>query len=126
MKDGTLLERLVSDIAMFSTERFTYRGLSERLGVDRETLKLYLYYLSSSMLAAIANVYTHAKGAVEKREKKLYFCEEGLRKSLTLDKDKGMSAENVVAWHLIKRGYGSKVFFKPYYWKNKYKVDFII
>ncbi|MEA1868740.1 MAG: DUF4143 domain-containing protein, partial [Euryarchaeota archaeon] len=34
-------------------------------------------------------------------------------------------AENIVAWHLIKRGYGSKVFFKPYYWKNKYEVDFI-
>ncbi len=125
VKDGMLLERLARDIAMFSTERFTYRGLSERLGVDRETLKLYLYYLSSSMLTSVADVYTRAGKAVEKREKKLYFCEEGLRKSLTLDKDKGRSAENVVAWHLIKRGYGSKVFFKPYYWKNKHEVDFI-
>jgi len=47
------------------------------------------------------------------------FCEEGLRRALTLDKDEGKSAENVVAWHLIKRGYCSKVFFVPYYWKNK-------
>ena len=125
VKDGMLLERLARDIAMFSTERFTYRGLSERLGVDRETLKLYLYYLSSSMLTSVADVYTRAGKAVEKREKKLYFCEEGLRKSLTLDKEKGRSAENIVAWHLIKRGYGLKVFFKPYYWKNKHEVDFI-
>ena len=125
VKDAMLLERLARDIAMFSTERFTYKGLSERLGVDRETLKLYLYYLTSSMLISIADVYTRARKAVEKREKKLYFCEEGLRKALTLDTDKGRSAENVVAWHLIKRGYGSKVFFKPYYWKNKHEVDFI-
>ncbi len=93
--------------------------------MDREALKLYLYYLMSSMLISIADVYTCSGKAVEKREKKLYFCEEGLRKALTLDRDKGRSAENVVAWHLIKRGYGSKVFFKPYYWKKKHEVDFI-
>ncbi|MEA1906711.1 MAG: ATP-binding protein, partial [Euryarchaeota archaeon] len=125
VKDPILLERLTRDIAVFSTERFTYRGLSERLGVDRETLKLYLYYLTSSMLISIADVYTRSGKAVEKREKKLYFCEEGLRKALTLDGGMGRAAENVVAWHLIKRGYGSKVFFKPYYWKKKYEVDFI-
>lgn len=88
-------------------------------------MKLYLYYLRSAMLIAIADIYTYAKKAVEKREKKLFFCEEGLRRALTLDRDEGKSAENVVAWHLIKRGYGSKVFFEPYYWKNKHEVDFI-
>ena len=125
VKDPILLEKLVRDIAVFSTNRFSYRGLSERLGVDRETLKLYLYYLRSSMLIAIADVYTRAKKAVEKREKKLFFCEEGLRRALTFDMDEGKSAENVVAWHLIKRGYRRKVFFDAYYWKNKHEVDFI-
>jgi len=110
VKDPILLERLTRDIAVFSPERFTYSGLSERLGVDRETLKLYLYYLTSSMLISIADVYTRSGKAAEKREKKLYFCEEGLRKGLTLDMDNGRSAENVVAWHLIKGGYGPKVF----------------
>ncbi len=57
VKDPILLEKLVRDIAVFSTNRFSYRGLSERLGVDRETLKLYLYYLRTSMLIAIADVY---------------------------------------------------------------------
>ena len=116
---------LVRDIASFSTNRFSYKGLSERLGVDRETLKLYLYYLQSSMMVFIADVYTPSNKAVEKREKKLYFWEEGLRRALTLDKDDGKTAENVVAWHLIKKGYASKPFFKPFYWKNKYEVDFV-
>ncbi|KAF5415979.1 MAG: hypothetical protein C5S48_04210 [Candidatus Methanogaster sp.] len=49
------------------------------------------------MFTSVANVYTRARDAVEKREKKLYFCEERMRRSLTLDKDKGISAENVVA-----------------------------
>jgi predicted AAA+ superfamily ATPase len=40
-----------------------------------------------------------------------------------MDEDK--SSENVVAWHLIKRGYRRNVFFDAYYWKNKNDVDLI-
>jgi len=125
VKDPLILEKLVRDIAVFSTNRFSYKGLSERLGVNRETLKLYLYYLQSSMMIFIADVYTPSGKATEKRAKKLYFWEEGLRRALTLDKDDGKSAENIVAWHLIKRGMDSKPFFKPAYWKNKFEVDFV-
>ena len=125
VKDSILLDRLVRDIAVLSTNRFTYKGLAERLGVDRETLKLYLYYLQSSMMIFVADVYTLSQKAVEKRPKKLYFWEEGLRRALTLDKDNGKTAENIVAWHLIKKGSKLKPAFKPLYWKNKYEVDFV-
>jgi len=125
VKDPILLDRLVRDIAVLSTNRFTYKGLSERLGVDRETLKLYLYYLQSSRMVFVADVYAPSKKAAEKRPKKLYFWEEGVRRALTLDKDDGKTAVNIVAWHLIKKGSKSKPAFKPYYWKNKYEVDFI-
>ncbi|MCD4844080.1 MAG: ATP-binding protein [Methanosarcinales archaeon] len=125
VKDPLLLDTLVRDIASFSTNRFSYKGLSDRLGVNRETLKLYLYYLQSSMMVFVADVYTPSNKAVEKREKKLYFWEEGLRRALTLDKDDGKTAENIVAWHLIKRGCESKPYFRPFYWKNKHEVDFV-
>ncbi len=125
VKDPLLLEKLVQDIAAISTNRFTYKGLSERLDVDRETLKLYLYYLQSSMMVFVADVYVPSKKAAEKLAKKLYFWEEGLRRALTLDRDDGKAAENIVAWHLIKKGRESKPFFEPYYWKNKYEVDFV-
>lgn len=125
VRDPLLLEKLVRDIAVFSTNRFTYKGLSERLGIDRETLKLYLYYLQSSMMVFVADVYTPSKKAVEKRAKKLYFWEEGLRRAVTLDRDDGKAAENITAWHLIKRGFEEKPFFMPYYWKNRYEVDFV-
>jgi len=125
VKDSMLLEKMVRDIATISTNRFTYKGLSERLDIDRETVKLYLYYLQSSMMVFVADVFAPSKKAVEKRAKKLYFWEEGLRRALTLDKDDGKAAENIVAWHLIKKGRESKPFFEPYYWKNKYEVDFV-
>lgn len=125
VKDPVLLDKLVRDIAALSTNRFTYKGLSERLDVDRETLKLYLYYLQSSMMIFIADIYTSSRKAVEKRAKKLYFWEEGLRRALTLDRDDGKAAENIVAWHLIKKGRESKPFFEPCYWMNKHEVDFV-
>ncbi len=125
VKDPILLEKMVRDIAAISTNRFTYKGLSERLDIDRETIKLYLYYLQSSMMVFIADVYAPSQKAAEKRAKKLYFWEEGLRRALTLDRDDGKAAENVVAWHLIGKGRESKPFFEPYYWKNKYEVDFV-
>lgn len=125
VKDPALLEKMVLDIAALSTNRFTYKGLSERLDMDRETLKLYLYYLKSSMMVFAADVFAPSKKAAEKRAKKLYFWEEGLRRALTLDRDDGKAAENIVAWHLIKKGRESKPFFEPYYWKNKHEVDFV-
>ena len=125
IKDPVLLEKLVNEIAQFSTNRFNYSSLSNRLDADRETIKLYLYYLTSSMLIFISEVYFKTKKARERLEKKIYFWEEGLRKALTLDKDEGKAVENVITWHLIKKGFEEKQFFKPFYWKNKYEVDFI-
>jgi uncharacterized protein len=125
VRDPILLEKMVRDIASITTNRFTYKGLSERLDIDRETVKLYLYYLQSSMMVFVADVFAPSKKAVEKRAKKLYFWEEGLRRALTLDRDDGKAAENIAAWHLIKKGHESKPFFEPYYWKNKHEVDFV-
>jgi predicted AAA+ superfamily ATPase len=87
VKDPILLEKMVWDIAAISTNRFNYKGLSERLDIDRETVKLYLYYLQSSMMVFVADVFAPSKKAVEKRAKKLYFWEEGLRRALTLDRE---------------------------------------
>lgn len=65
------------------------------------------------MMVFVADVYAPSKKVAEKRAKKLYFQEEGLRRALTLDRDDGKAAENIVAWHLIKKGRESKPLFEP-------------
>ncbi len=125
IKDPMLLDKMVKEIAQLSTNRFSYLGLSNRLGADRETIKLYLYYLKSSMLIFTAEVYSKTKRMREMKEKKVYLCEEGLRKAITLDTDEAKAVENIVAWHLTKKGFEAKTFFTPFYWKNKYEVDFV-
>jgi len=126
IKDPILLEKLVHEVALFTTNRFNYTKLSNRLDADRETIKLYLYYLESSGLIFISEVYFKSKKARERIEKKIYFWEEGLRKALTLDESEDKSIENIVAWHTIKKEMKEKVFLTPAYWKNKYEVDFVL
>ncbi|RLG13590.1 MAG: hypothetical protein DRN71_04550 [Candidatus Nanohalarchaeota archaeon] len=128
IKDPILLEKLVNETALYSTNRFSYTGLSNRLDADRETIKLYLYYLNSSMLIFTSEVYFKTKKARERIEKKIYFWEEGMRKALAQDNDEPKAIENIVAWHLIKKGMEEKPFFNPYYWKNKHnhEIDFIL
>ena len=126
IKDPILLEKMVNELAFFSTNRFSYTKLSNRLDADRETIKLYLYYLASSGLIFISEVYFKSKKARERIEKKIYFWEEGLRKALTMDEDEGKAVENIVAWHVIKRAMNKKIFFQPSYWKNHYEVDMVL
>lgn len=126
IKDPFLLEKMVLDIAEFSTNRFNYSKLSDRLDADRETIKLYLHYLSSSGLIFISEVYFKSKKAREKIEKKIFFWEEGLRKALTFDDDQGKSIENIVFWHIVKKMMKEKNILQTYYWKDKYEVDFIL
>lgn len=125
IKDPILLEKMVGELASFSTNRINYSRLSDRLDADRETIKLYLHYLQSSGLIYIAEVYFKSKKARERIAKKIFFWEEGLRKALTLDDDDGKAMENIVAWHLIKTMKEKQVFYQPAYWKNTYEVDFI-
>ena len=126
IKDPILLENLVRETARFSTQRFSYLSLSNRLDADRETIKLYLYYLKASMLIFISGVYSKNKKIRERSEKKIYFWEEGMRKALTLDENEATAVENVAAWHLIKEGFTKKVFFEPFYWKNTHETDFVL
>jgi len=75
IKDPALLEKLVRETAKFSTRRFSYVSLSNRMEANRETIKLYIYYLSASMLVFISDVYSKNKKARERAEKKIYFWE---------------------------------------------------
>jgi len=75
IKDPVLLERIVIETAKFSTQRFSYVSLSNRMDANRETIKLYLYYLSVSMLVFVSDIYSKNRKAMERSEKKIYFWE---------------------------------------------------
>ncbi|MGA1821376.1 MAG: ATP-binding protein [Thermoplasmatota archaeon] len=125
IKDPRLLENLVREVAHLSCERFSYKGLSERLDSDRETIKLYLYYLKTSGLIHVMKVYSKKKISRERSEKKIYFFDEGMRKALTLDMGGIRFSEVMAASHLTALGKEMNYLFEPHYWKNDREVDYV-
>ncbi len=124
-RDPILLAKLARELALLTTERTTYLGLAKRLDANKDTIKQYLYYLTSSMLVLTAEKYTKRRLSQEKAPKKVFFWEEGMRRAIAHDYDVGKSVENIVAWHLFKKGISESSTFRPFYWKNKYEVDFV-
>lgn len=126
IKDPLLLEHLIKEIAYHSGERFSYLSLANKLDADKETIKLYIYYLRSSLLVSMFEVYTKTRLMNERKEKKLLFWEEGLRKALIGGVGQnGHSLENAVSWHLSILN-PTRDFNDGFYWKNKFEVDFIL
>jgi predicted AAA+ superfamily ATPase len=125
IKDPLLIQKLAKDVAANSTERFNYAGIAGRLDTDRETVKLYLSYLSSSRLCYVLDSYTRGGKLREKREKKAVFGEVGMKNAI-IGPNKPKDVETAVDIHLIHYGHGAKVFFTPFYWKNDSEVDFVL
>jgi hypothetical protein len=125
IKDPRLLENLVREVAHLSCERFSYKGLSDRLDSDRETIKLYLHYLKTSGLIHVMKVYSKKKISRERMEKKISFFDEGMRKALTLDLGGTRFSEVMAASHLTALGKEKNHLFEPHYWKNEREVDYV-
>ncbi|MCI0503076.1 ATP-binding protein [Candidatus Micrarchaeota archaeon] len=125
IKNPLLIQKLAKDAAANSAERFNYSGMAKRLDTDRETIRLYLTYLSSSRLCHVLDPYTRGGKLREKREKKLVFGETGMKNAIA-GPDKPRDVETAVALHLIHYGHNEKVFFTPFYWRNGSEVDFVL
>lgn len=125
VRDPRMLFNLVREIALLSCERFSYKGLAERLDTDRETLKLYIHYLRMSGLIEVLTLYSKKKTSNERAEKKMVFFDEGMRKAMTLDLEGPRYVETLVADHLVRNGRGVNHLYEPFYWKNDKEVDFI-
>jgi len=77
------------------------------------------------MLINISRVYSFTRKETERKEKKIYLWEEGLRKALCLDEDAGRAVENICAWHVMKRERDENIFSESCYWKDRYEVDMV-
>jgi predicted AAA+ superfamily ATPase len=128
IRDPFLIESLLRFIARNATQRFSYSKMSGYLDSDKETIKLYLYYLENSNLCSISTFYTSSGSVSERKEKKIYFCDNGLKNALHPEENAGFLVENAVYLHcrrmLVARGDAVQ----PWYWTNsrKEEVDIII
>ncbi len=127
IRDPLLLESVFRFVSAHSSERFSYLGIAKQNDGDKETSKQYIFYLARSHLINLSDFYTKSKKASEKKEKKIYFCDLGLKNSIGGRQDIGFDAQTSVYLHCLKRVSGYPMG-KIFYWldKKKNEIDIVM
>lgn len=105
------------------TREFSYRKISNDLGIHISTLEKYIGYLEQSFLISRLDLFSYKMRTQFRRNKKIYVIDNGLRNSMSFKTtaDFGKMAENIVYNQLST--FNRDIF----YWKDKnHEVDFLI
>lgn len=102
IRDPLLLESIFKFTAAHSGERFSYLGIAQQSDGDKETAKQYIFHLARSRLIYLSEYFTKSRKASERKEKKIYFCDIGLKNSIGGHQDIGFDAETSVFIHTLK------------------------
>jgi predicted AAA+ superfamily ATPase len=122
IRDPLLLESVFRFVSAHSSERFSYLGIAKQNEGDKETSKQYVFHLARSHLINLSDFYTKSKKASERKEKKIYFCDLGLKNSIGGRQDIGFDAETCVYLHCLKHVSGHPMG-KIFYWLDKKKNE---
>lgn len=122
IRDPLLLESVFRFVSAHSSERFSYLGIAKQNDGDKETSKQYVFHLARSHLISLTDFYTKSKKASERKEKKIYFCDLGLKNSIGGRQDIGFDAETCVYLHCLKHVSGYPMG-KIFYWLDKKKNE---
>ncbi len=127
IRDPLLLESILKFVATHSGERFSYIGIARENDGDKETSKQYIFHLAHSRLMYLSEFYTKSKKASERKEKKIFFSDVGLKNSFGRVQDIGHDAENVAFLHCLIES-SKDPLGKIFYWydKNKNEVDIVL
>lgn len=138
IRDPIAFEELISILAKECCQRLNYSELARALGLRKETLKAYLYYLKATFLISEAEYYSLSRMKRARRERKIYINDPGIRNIaigalneylLRDPTELGRVAEGVVADHCQRLKYnlepGSEM--QLFYWKSQgYEVDIVM
>jgi len=138
IRDPKAFEELIAILAKETSQRMNYSSLAGDLGLKRDTLKAYLYYLEATFLISESEFYSRSRVKRARREKKVYVNDPGIRNVAVSGLDEyllrdtvelGMVAESVVADHCRRLKFDLEPSSDPrlFYWKgNKYETDIVM
>lgn len=113
-----LIDYLMANIAL----PYSYAKIAKMLNTDGVTIKEYVSAAEEAFLLYELRSFSYSLRAQNASQKKIYAADLGLRNivSFRFSADEGRLAENLVYLSLIQNTY------RPYFWKGKHEVDFII
>lgn len=133
--NSILMQDLLRVLAHSVGSEMTYNSLSNKLGVNKETIQRYIYILEKSYI--IFRIYPYRKnaGKTVNRIRKVYFYDNGLRnaliddfKPLAIRNDVGALFENFIYSEIYKTHQAKERDSNFFYWRNnkKQEVDLVI
>ena len=131
IKEPRILNDLADLLSDFMAERINYSSFASILKIKVDTVKKYLSYLEECFLIYTTYVYSKKHVISTRKEKKLFFVDNGLRNALLLkeinDDVKSKIVENLVFTHVLHLK-KNELFPKIFYWldENKNEVDIIL
>jgi len=114
------------DLALYLITNFTslvsLRNLRNSLKISYDTIKDYMSYYKEAFLFFTMDHFSYSFKEQKTLASKIYCIDNGLRNAVSFkfSKDEGKLAENCVFIQLQRQEK------KPYYWKNRGEVDFVI
>ena len=113
-----LLHYLISNF----TSPYTYEQISKTLGLDYNTVKDYISYLTESGTLNEVNYFSYSLKTQSREPKKPYCIDNGLRNAVSFkfSEDYGRLAENLIYNELKKQNK------QVYYWRGRREVDFVV
>lgn len=139
IRDPGSFEALFGILAGDCCQRLNYSTIQAELGIRKETLHDYLFYLQYSFLVTETHFYSKSRRHQERKEKKIYINDIGLRNAVIgyLDSaitnnttQMGFITENVVADHIrrLKFNYEHGLDADLYYWldEKRREVDLVL
>jgi len=138
IRDPKSFEELISLLAKQCSQRLNYSELARILGLKRETLRAYIYFLKTAFLISESEYYSRSRAKRVRREKKVYINDPGIRNIavgalneylLSDSAELGKVVEGIVADHCrrLKFNLEPASEIQLYYWKNKgYETDIVI
>jgi predicted AAA+ superfamily ATPase len=139
IRDPKTFEALFGVLASECCQRLNYGTIANELDIRKETLRDYLFYFQYSFLVSESRFYSKSRRHQERKEKKIYISDVGLRNAVTGYLDSAITAnggqlgficENVVADHVkrLKFHYEQGLQADLFYWYDQAKseVDIVL
>jgi len=123
IKKPELLEKLLYYTAGITGQILNISNISNSIGLSREYVNIYLYYLKSAFIIFTLRKYAKSIEKTVRSNEKVFLLDTGIINAL-LNKTKiddmfaGRLVEGIIFRHFIK--------YEIYYWKNHNEVDFIL
>ncbi|RLG71578.1 MAG: hypothetical protein DRO11_04170 [Methanobacteriota archaeon] len=137
VRDPVAFEDLMTLLAKETSQRLNYSELANTLGLKRDTLKLFLYYLKTAFLISESQYYSGSRVKRVRRERKFYVNDPGIRNValgfvneylLRNPAELGKVVESVVADHCRRLKFNLEPFpeVSTFYWRSQgYEVDIV-